>query len=157
MKSTCPPPQVILVGLESNQHGHAASHEQASSSWPVIFHGVLSFGSSTAPAVEAKQKNATTSAPNGERKSDLVFIAQNSTTTRASDNPILCFRSDLASFWEQRVTRLELATSSLERRCSTTELNPSFIEREAIMSSGRRDATYNCQEQLIYREILESK
>src|SRR6266700_6730560 len=126
MKSTWPPPQVILVGLESNQHGHAASHEQASSSWPVIFHGVLSFGSSVAPAVEAKQKNVTASAPNGERKSDVVFIVQNSTVRRAADNPILCLRSDLASFWEQRVTRLELATSSLARRCSTTELHPRF-------------------------------
>src|SRR5437762_8907140 len=41
----------------------------------------------------------------------------------------------------QRVTRLELATSSLARRCSTTELHPRF-EREEIMSSGRRDATF---------------
>src|SRR5438046_7686464 len=117
MKSTCPPLQVILVGLESNQHGHAASHEQASSSWPVIIHGVLPFGSSAALAVEAKQKNAAANAPNDERTSDVVFIGQNSTTTRASDNPILCLRWDLASFWEQRVTRLELATSSLARRC----------------------------------------
>ena len=41
----------------------------------------------------------------------------------------------------ERVTRLELATSSLARRCSTTELHPRF-EREEIMSSGRRDATF---------------
>src|SRR5438874_8456670 len=41
----------------------------------------------------------------------------------------------------QRVTRLELATSSLARRCSTTELHPRF-EREEIMSIGRRDATF---------------
>src|SRR6266568_9053250 len=74
MKSTWPPPQVILVGLESNQHGQAASHEQASSSWPVIFHGVLSFGLSAALAVEAKQKKTAGSAPSDERKSDLVFM-----------------------------------------------------------------------------------
>src|SRR4051812_30985365 len=39
----------------------------------------------------------------------------------------------------ERVTRLELATSSLARRCSTTELHPHF-EREGIMSTGPRDA-----------------
>src|SRR6266487_1837236 len=89
MKSTWPPPQVILVGLEPNQQGHAASHEQASSSWPVIFHGVLSFGSSTALAVEAKQKNATASTPNDGRRSDVVFMVQDSTTARVLDNPIL--------------------------------------------------------------------
>jgi hypothetical protein len=32
----------------------------------------------------------------------------------------------------ERVTRLELATSSLARRCSTTELHPRF-ERVEIM------------------------
>jgi hypothetical protein len=38
----------------------------------------------------------------------------------------------------ERVTRLELATSSLARRCSTTELHPQIrrIWRTAIMSSG---------------------
>src|SRR6266568_7114399 len=93
MKSTWPPPQVILVGLEPNQQGHAASHEQASSSWPVIFHGVLSFGSSTALVVEGKQKNATASTPNDGGKSDVVFMVQDSTTTSVLDNPILCLRS----------------------------------------------------------------
>src|SRR5947199_966931 len=52
MKSTCPPLQVIFVGLESNQHGQAASHEQASSSCPVIFHGVLPSVFSDARPVE---------------------------------------------------------------------------------------------------------
>ena len=37
------------------------------------------------------------------------------------------------------MTRLELATSSLARRCSTTELHPHF-EREGIMSTGPCDA-----------------
>src|SRR3954453_12403604 len=39
----------------------------------------------------------------------------------------------------ERVTRLELATSSLARRCSTTELHPHFA-REGIMSGMKRDA-----------------
>jgi hypothetical protein len=56
MKSTCPPPQVIFVGLESNQHGHAASHEQASSSCPVIFHGVLSCVLSDARPMETVER-----------------------------------------------------------------------------------------------------
>src|SRR5438093_12147593 len=93
MKSTWPPPQVILVGLELNQQGQAASHEQASSSWPVIFHGVLSFGSSAAPAVEGKQKNVTASAPSNEGKSDVVFMVQDSNTTRVVDKSILWLRS----------------------------------------------------------------
>src|SRR4029450_9076785 len=140
MKSTWPPPQVILVGLESNQHGHAASHEQASSSWPVIFHGVLSFGSSAALAIEAKQKNATARTPNDEEKSEVVFMVQDSRTMRVLDKSILCF-GRLSFVLEQRVTRLELATSSLARRCSTTELHPQFLG-EAIMSSAQRDATF---------------
>jgi len=89
MKSTWPPPQVILVGLEPNQQGHAASHEQASSSWPVIFHGVLSFGSSTALAVEAKQKNVTASTPNDEGKSDVIFMAPVYRHACIRGNPIL--------------------------------------------------------------------
>src|SRR6266487_462626 len=140
MKSTWPPPHVIFVGLELNQHGQAASQEQASSSCPVIFHGVLSFGSSVAPAVETKQKNVTASAPSDERTSNVVFIVQDSTMTRASDNQILCLRWGLASFWEQRVTRLELATSSLARRCSTTELHPRFLEgSNNVQRSSRRN------------------
>src|SRR6516225_2637479 len=74
MKRTWPPPQVILVGLELNQHGHAASHEQASSSWPVIFHGVLSFGSFAARTGAAWTRKLAMSA---QEKSDLVFIQQN--------------------------------------------------------------------------------
>ncbi len=40
----------------------------------------------------------------------------------------------------ERVTRLELATSSLARRCSTTELHPQPIWRRGIISSGRPGA-----------------
>src|SRR6184192_3103513 len=88
-KMTCGGGQVILVGLEPNQQGHAASHEQASSSWPVIFHGVLSFGLSAAPAVEAKQKNVTASTPNDEGKSDVVFMVRILTASRVPDKTIL--------------------------------------------------------------------
>src|SRR5204863_9886606 len=45
------------------------------------------------------------------------------------------------SFHRERVTRLELATSSLARRCSTTELHPHF-EREGIMASHLPDARF---------------
>src|SRR6266403_2260089 len=128
MKSTWPPPHVIFVGLESNQHGQAASQEQASSSWPVIFHGVLSFGGSPAHTAEPKQKNPVASAPNDERKRDVVFIVPNCTATRSAGAMRFC---DIGSLRlhpeEQRVTRLELATSSLARRCSTTELHPRFL------------------------------
>src|SRR5947208_17057346 len=61
MKSTCPPLQVIFVGLESNQHGHAASHEQASSSCPVIFHGVLPSVFPDARPVETVERRLTAS------------------------------------------------------------------------------------------------
>src|SRR6516225_8239924 len=71
MKRTWPPPQVILVGLELNQHGHAASHEQASSSWPVIFHGVLSFGSFAPRTGTAWTRKPATSA---QEKSNSVFM-----------------------------------------------------------------------------------
>src|SRR6266567_2004054 len=74
MKSTCPPPQVILVGLEPNQQGHAASHEQASSSWPVIFHGVLSLDSFAARRDTPRQRRPPTSA---NEKSDVVFMVRN--------------------------------------------------------------------------------
>src|SRR6266436_381157 len=77
MKSTWPPPQVIFVGLELNQHGQAASQEHASSSCPVIFHGVLSFGSSAPLPSEARQNSAVASAPNDKRKSGVVFIEPN--------------------------------------------------------------------------------
>src|SRR5438477_2954875 len=82
MKSTCPPPQVILVGLEPNQQGHAASHEQASSSWPVIFHGVLSLGSLAARS-DTRQRRPPTSA---HEKSDLVFMAPNLKATMSRTN-----------------------------------------------------------------------
>src|SRR5437762_7686292 len=71
MKSTWPPPQVIFVGLELNQHGHAASHEHASSSWPVIFHGVLSFGS-FAPRIGVLRMSR--QAASVQAKGNLVFI-----------------------------------------------------------------------------------
>src|SRR6266480_4958254 len=45
--------------------------------------------------------------------------------------------------------------ADLARRCSTTELHPRF-EREEIMSSGRRDATFNCSAKWNIR-IIESK
>ncbi len=41
----------------------------------------------------------------------------------------------------ERVTRLELATSSLARRCSTTELHPQ-LERDDINSTLLRGATF---------------
>src|SRR5437879_4742541 len=73
MNSTWPPPQVIFVGLELNQHGHAASHEHASSSWPVIFHGVLSFAALTPRAGMARIPRPATSAHSGSK--DVLFIA----------------------------------------------------------------------------------
>src|SRR6202035_420884 len=45
----------------------------------------------------------------------------------------------------ERVTRLELATSSLARRCSTTELHPHF-EGVGIMAQQAHSATVNCLE-----------
>src|SRR6184192_3118791 len=72
MKSTCPPLQVIFVGLESNQHGHAASHEQASSSCPVIFHGVLSFVFSDAGPVETVKRRLAASI--GTRATDKRVV-----------------------------------------------------------------------------------
>src|SRR5204863_166411 len=43
----------------------------------------------------------------------------------------------------ERVTRLELATSSLARRCSTTELHP-HLERVGIMSTASAHARFLC-------------
>src|SRR6202011_3092024 len=45
----------------------------------------------------------------------------------------------------ERVTRLELATSSLARRCSTTELHP-HVERVEIMAQRAHSATVNSGE-----------
>src|SRR6266446_6403722 len=89
MKSTWPPPQVILVGLESNQHGQAASQEQASSSCPVIFHGVLSLGGSAARTNPTKQKSAA-SAPDDERVSNFIFIACEFTVGGLSQTSRFC-------------------------------------------------------------------
>src|SRR5262249_619002 len=46
MKRAKPPLQFMRVGLEPNQHGHAASQEHASSSLPDAFHCVF-FSSAT--------------------------------------------------------------------------------------------------------------
>src|SRR5258705_6603808 len=58
MNKPCPPPLFILDGSELNQHGQAALQVQASSSWPVIFHGV--FLVSDAPLIEAAAIKTTT-------------------------------------------------------------------------------------------------
>jgi hypothetical protein len=149
MKSTWPPPQVIFVGLELNQHGQAASQEHASSSWPVIFHGVLSFGSFAPRRGDPRKMRLVTSA---QGKRDVVFIGLSVWPPAFQDKPILTLacqsylraarpsppsrranarRSSLCLPLRskrrlERVTRLELATSSLARRCSTTELHPQF-------------------------------
>src|SRR6266404_6781844 len=86
MKSTWPPPQVIFVGLELNQHGQAASQEQASSSWPVIFHGVLSFDSFAARRGDPSKRRPVTSA---QGKRDVVFIGRHFTARRSPDKSIL--------------------------------------------------------------------
>src|SRR6266566_4024331 len=93
MKSTWPPPQVIFVGLEFNQHGQAASHEQASSSWPVIFHGVLSFGSFATRRGDPRKRRPVTTA-HGKR--GVVFIGLHFTATRRPDKSILSCRRAVA-------------------------------------------------------------
>ena len=46
----------------------------------------------------------------------------------------------------ERVTRLELATSSLARRCSTTELHPHFADRNNVQPPARRNLLIaNCR------------
>src|SRR5215468_2413954 len=61
MKRTNPPLQFIFVGFESNQQGHAASQEQASSRSPEIFHGVdLAAGLSSARAGPTANRTART-------------------------------------------------------------------------------------------------
>src|SRR5439155_23946714 len=82
MKSTCPPLQVIFVGLESNQHGHAASHEQASSSCPVIFHGVLASVFSDARPMETVKKKLAASIGTSVMNDRIVLIVEKSTPTR---------------------------------------------------------------------------
>src|SRR5437867_8218043 len=54
MKTTCPPLQFIFVGFESNQQGHAASQEQASSRSPETFHGVFFSSADAAATAPAK-------------------------------------------------------------------------------------------------------
>src|SRR6266542_177456 len=58
MKMTWPPPQVIFVGFESNQHGQAASQEQASSNWPETFQGAF-FSSARAASMPARRRSST--------------------------------------------------------------------------------------------------
>src|ERR1700737_4676343 len=85
MKSTCAPSHVIFVGLDPNQHGQAASHEHASSSWPVIFHGVLSaFSSAARAAVALNIMNAVSEADERKNK-DVGFIAQKFSPKRYRD------------------------------------------------------------------------
>src|SRR6266542_1041420 len=57
MKMTWPPPQVIFVGFESNQHGQAASQEQASSNWPETFQGAF-FSSARAASMPARRRSS---------------------------------------------------------------------------------------------------
>src|SRR2546421_10189979 len=76
MKSTCPPPQVIFVGLESNQHGQAASHEQASSSCPVIFHGILPSVFSNARLVETVKRRLPASIGTSAMNNRVVLIGE---------------------------------------------------------------------------------
>src|SRR5215216_1449951 len=87
MKSTWPPLHVIFVGFELNQHGHAASHEQASSSWPVIVHGVTSLGSFAARTGEASMRRPATVA---QKKSNVVFIASDFTAALVFSTSELC-------------------------------------------------------------------
>src|SRR5258708_4794038 len=77
MKIICAPPQFILVGLESNQHGHAASHEQPSSSCPEIFHDTLP-PSFVSPAMATPAVNPT----NTIRALTIVFISLLSVTQK---------------------------------------------------------------------------
>src|SRR2546428_9425734 len=72
MKITWPPPQVILVGLESNQQGQAASQEHASSSWPETFQG--SFFSSPARAVTAPASRTSTARIDFAPMASLLLI-----------------------------------------------------------------------------------
>ena len=63
---------------------------------------------------------------------------------RVKEEPSLRYfipRSLNFSLGLERVTRLELATSSLARRCSTTELHPQ-PKREAIMSTALSRARF---------------
>src|SRR5438034_3336535 len=104
MKSTWPPPQVILVGLEPNQHGHAASHEHASSSWPVIFHGVLSLASFVAARRGAPRKRSAATSAQG--KKDMVFMVQNFMIKGVLDKPILwCGRAVIGIVWKTPMRR----------------------------------------------------
>src|SRR5437899_6756655 len=115
MKSTWPPPQVIFVGLELNQHGQAASQEQASSSWPVIFHGVLSFGSFVARRGDPRKRRPATSA-HGKR--GVVFIGRHFTARRSPDKLILsCGRAVAVAL---RATRC-LAGFTHQRSASHSE------------------------------------
>src|SRR6266481_8481306 len=60
-----------------------------------------------------------------------------------------------ASKENERVTRLELATSSLARRCSTTELHPR-LEGVEIMAQQAHSATVNSAEWQSARVVQDS-
>src|SRR5260370_16129986 len=115
MKRTWPPPQVIFVGLELNQHGQAASQEQASSSCPVIFQGVLSFGSSVALAVESEQNSAAASAPNDDRKNDVDFISPSLQSRALKDNSISPVKETQDRYELEGNFKAGLASCSSER------------------------------------------
>ena len=129
---------------------------------PVIFHGVLSFAALPPRAGMARIPRPATSAHSGSK--DVLFIASNFIPLMESrTGEFLRRRQAVAvALWavgtgifyagarrfaqrsgykNERVTRLELATSSLARRCSTTELHPHFWGKQ-IMSSARRGATF---------------
>src|SRR6266508_4626554 len=74
MKITCPPPQVIFVGFESNQQGQAASQEHASSSCPDTFHDVFFSSADTAAARPARSTAMT--------RNDFVRIFESSFSSR---------------------------------------------------------------------------
>ena len=72
--STWPPPQVMRVGLELNQHGQAALQEQASSSWPVIFHGTFAAAAASLAALVLHHLRLAFMAGNHIRFTALDFV-----------------------------------------------------------------------------------
>src|SRR5439155_8108685 len=94
MNKTWPPPQFICEGSELNQHGQAALQVQASSSWPVIFHGVF-LVSAAVPAVtdaSAMAQNAATTTRRWRIGSPLVEVGQVGAISRSAltrDNDML--------------------------------------------------------------------
>src|SRR5712675_1730583 len=74
MKIACKPSQVIRLGRDLNQQGHAGRQEQASSSSPVTFHGVF-FAAAAAllGTVKAAKAHRTTPAKI-DLRNRMVFI-----------------------------------------------------------------------------------